>query len=81
MLGDSARGGSRDPKVPSHRKRAWEWDVVQAYMRADYNVKIENIRAIDLFILLLDNDPRNIGYSEYLMLIIKERGSRSASAP
>jgi len=62
-----------EPETRKSHLTVSAWDVVQAYMRSDHNVKIEDIRAVDLFILLLDNDPRNSSYSEYLMLIIKER--------
>jgi hypothetical protein len=62
-----------EPETRKSHLTVSAWDVVQAYMRSDHNVKIEDIRAVDLFILLLDNDPRNSSYSEYLMLVIKER--------
>jgi hypothetical protein len=62
-----------EPKTRKSHLTVSAWDVVQAYMRPDYNVTIEHIRAVDLFILLLDNDPRNSSYSEYLILVIKER--------
>ena len=68
-----ARSWLFEPETRKSHLTVSAWDVVQAYMRSDHNVKIEDIRAVDLFILLLDNDPRNSSYSEYLMLVIKER--------
>ncbi len=50
------------------------WDVIQACMsNPDHTVTLEHLRTVGLFILLLDNDPKNSAYSQYLTFVIKER--------
>jgi hypothetical protein len=57
------------------------WDVIQACMsNPDHTVRLEHLRTVGFFVLLLDNDPKNSAYSQYLPFVIKEwqrRGKRT----
>ncbi len=63
-----------NPKGSPKHLTLTAWDTIQACMsNPGYPMTLVDIRAVDILILLLDNDPPNSAYSQYLTFVLKER--------